>query len=88
MTCPKCKGEWCWMCRGDWKTHGTNTGGFYKCDFYDKGKTIGNKLDKKMEESKYFHDIYIQYFNNWQHHNSLLNKTLSLGDSILLEVET
>jgi len=23
------------MCRGDWKTHGPHTGGFYSCNKYD-----------------------------------------------------
>ena len=31
------------MCRGDWKTHGQHTGGFYSCNKYDKSE--GKKKD-------------------------------------------
>lgn len=38
MTCRKnsCKYEFCWLCMGAWTEHGTNTGGFYKCNKYDE----------------------------------------------------
>ena len=38
MTCRKCKAEFCWLCLGFWKTHGSETGGWYKCNIYDKLK--------------------------------------------------
>jgi len=38
MTCRPpggCKFEFCWVCLGDWKTHGDETGGYYKCNIFD-----------------------------------------------------
>jgi len=40
MTCNKgvggCGHEFCWLCKGDWKEHGSNTGGYYQCNVYEK----------------------------------------------------
>jgi ariadne-1 len=27
MTCSNCNHQFCWLCKGSWDTHGTNTGG-------------------------------------------------------------
>jgi len=44
MTCRKetggCGGDWCWMCRGDWKTHGSHTGGYFSCNIYDNSTEL------------------------------------------------
>ena len=29
---PHCRHEFCWICRNDWKLHGTDTGGFFRCN--------------------------------------------------------
>ena len=34
MTCRNCRNEFCWMCLGSWKEHGTKSGGYFKCNFY------------------------------------------------------
>jgi hypothetical protein len=36
MTCtnPACCHEFCWICRKDWKLHGTSTGGFFRCNIW------------------------------------------------------
>ncbi|BFU21290.1 zinc finger protein, putative [Entamoeba histolytica HM-1:IMSS-B] len=75
MTCPKCHGEWCWMCRGDWKTHGEKTGGFYSCNIYNAGKSLGNELDNKAKAKKTFYEKYNHYFDRWMSHNSLHRQT-------------
>ena len=75
MTCPKCKGEWCWMCRGDWKTHGEKTGGFYSCNIYNAGGSKGNEIDKKAESKKAEHERFMHYFDRWMDHNSLLRQS-------------
>ena len=71
MTCPKCRGEWCWMCLGDWKTHGERTGGFYSCNIYNAGGSKGNELDKKRENSKAFHDKLQHYSDRYLNHHTL-----------------
>jgi len=36
MTCTNqsCNHEFCWICRKDWKLHGTSTGGFFRCNIW------------------------------------------------------
>ncbi len=67
MTCRKevggCGKEWCWMCRGDWKTHGSNTGGFFSCNKYDKSdaKKLDDQagsLKAEAEKFQHFSDRY------------------------------
>lgn len=54
MTCRSAMGcghEFCWSCMGDWKTHSSKTGGFYKCTIYqEKKKTQEENDDEKMRE--------------------------------------
>jgi len=57
MTCRKnvggCGHEFCWLCKGNWKDHGSNTGGYYQCNIYEKQKTEGkqNEEDKTAENA-------------------------------------
>ena len=36
ITCRRCSHEYCWMCKGPWAVHGTQTGGYYTCNDYEK----------------------------------------------------
>ena len=33
---PQCLYEFCWICRKDWKLHGTSTGGFFRCNIWQE----------------------------------------------------
>lgn len=57
MTCrvPTCNYNFCWVCLGDWKDHGSATGGHYKCNKYEevvKKDTNMKKDEKKREDAK------------------------------------
>eukprot|EP01087_Luapelamoeba_hula_P000751 TRINITY_DN1054_c6_g1_i1.p1 TRINITY_DN1054_c6_g1~~TRINITY_DN1054_c6_g1_i1.p1 ORF type:complete len:867 (-),score=222.38 TRINITY_DN1054_c6_g1_i1:16-2616(-) len=71
MTCRKeqggCGGQWCWMCRGDWKTHGPHTGGFYSCNKYESSE--GKKLDDEAAKLKEDSDRYLHYFERYFAHS-------------------
>lgn len=63
-----CGGEWCWMCRGDWTSHGPHTGGFYSCNKYEESeaKVIDDKSQQYISdknESRFLH-YYNRYFNH------------------------
>uniref|UniRef100_A0A2K5LRH6 RBR-type E3 ubiquitin transferase n=1 Tax=Cercocebus atys TaxID=9531 RepID=A0A2K5LRH6_CERAT len=40
MHCSKCKHDFCWMCLGDWKTHGSE---YYECSRYKENSDIVNQ---------------------------------------------
>eukprot|EP01091_Cochliopodium_minus_P019664 TRINITY_DN8345_c0_g1_i1.p1 TRINITY_DN8345_c0_g1~~TRINITY_DN8345_c0_g1_i1.p1 ORF type:complete len:668 (+),score=214.72 TRINITY_DN8345_c0_g1_i1:353-2356(+) len=64
MTCRKevggCSKEWCWVCRGDWKSHGSNTGGYFSCNVYK-----GSSGEKKDQEAK----VYEGELQKFQHYS-------------------
>lgn len=72
MTCRKekggCGGEWCWMCRGDWKSHGEHTGGYYSCNKYDHSSA--KDLDDEASKMKSEADRYLHYFNRYFLHET------------------
>ncbi|KAL3915555.1 MAG: hypothetical protein SGILL_005595 [Bacillariaceae sp.] len=37
---PQCLYEFCWICRKDWKLHGTSTGGFFRCNIWQEEEHI------------------------------------------------
>eukprot|EP00611_Tribonema_gayanum_P000829 TRINITY_DN10622_c0_g1_i3.p1 TRINITY_DN10622_c0_g1~~TRINITY_DN10622_c0_g1_i3.p1 ORF type:complete len:409 (-),score=143.46 TRINITY_DN10622_c0_g1_i3:34-1260(-) len=63
MTCRQCKYEFCWICMGAWTDHGTNTGGFYKCNRYASEATEGmsDVARAKAELERYLH-----YYKRYQ----------------------
>eukprot|EP01090_Pellita_catalonica_P007137 TRINITY_DN1774_c0_g1_i2.p1 TRINITY_DN1774_c0_g1~~TRINITY_DN1774_c0_g1_i2.p1 ORF type:complete len:494 (+),score=71.60 TRINITY_DN1774_c0_g1_i2:555-2036(+) len=71
MTCRKekggCGGEWCWMCRGDWSSHGEHTGGFYSCNKYDSSSA--KQMDDEASKLKQEADRYLHYFNRYFSHD-------------------
>ena len=89
MTCPRCKGEWCWMCRGDWKTHGDRTGGFYKCNLYETSEA--KKLDEKAQQLKEENSVFLKYFDEYIKYNNkvrdLTQRIDELGN-IQMKIET
>jgi len=78
-----CGGEWCWMCRRDWTSHGAHTGGFYSCNKYEESeaKVIDDESQKFLShknESRFLH-----YYNRYFNHDVLMKdvmKELNSGD--------
>jgi ariadne-1 len=59
------------MCRGDWKTHGQHTGGFYSCNKYDSSDA--KKTDDEASRVKADSDRFLHYFQRFFDHD-VLNK--------------
>eukprot|EP01132_Coremiostelium_polycephalum_P004667 gene4667-5832_t len=80
MVCRKeqggCGGEWCWMCRGDWKTHGQHTGGFYSCNKYETSE--GKKADDTYASVKKESDRFLHYFNRYFNHDMLMKHAIKM----------
>jgi ariadne-1 len=78
MTCRKeaggCGYEFCWICLGEWKPHGSS---YYQCNKFDK-ETQTSKEEKvknvKMELEKYI--FYFDRFMNHQRAQELVEKKL------------
>lgn len=80
MTCRKeqggCGGEWCWMCRGDWKSHGQHTGGFYSCNKYEHSD--GKKADENSTLAKEESDRFLHYFNRYFNHDMSMKHAIKM----------
>jgi len=42
MSCTKCNHQFCWLCKGPWDKHGSQTGGYYVCNKYNEDQKLGN----------------------------------------------
>jgi len=68
ITCQRCKHEFCWICSGDWASHGANTGGYYRCNKYDPNN--GNTDDTSdAAEAKRELDRYLHYYKRFHAHS-------------------
>uniref|UniRef100_A0A914XRA5 RBR-type E3 ubiquitin transferase n=1 Tax=Plectus sambesii TaxID=2011161 RepID=A0A914XRA5_9BILA len=55
MQCAKCKHHFCWMCFGDWKTHGSE---YYECSRYKENPTVAQEavhVKARRALEKYLH---------------------------------
>lgn len=76
MTCSKdyggCGFEFCWLCSGKWSDHGSQTGGYYKCNKYDE-LVAKNEAFKSQESqrknAKTDLDKYMWYFERFNNHS-------------------
>jgi len=70
MNCRKefagCGHEFCWLCRGDWKEHGTETGGYYACNKYSS--SMAKEDDTKAAQIKTELEAYMFYFHRYESH--------------------
>eukprot|EP01125_Pyxidicula_operculata_P012799 TRINITY_DN4210_c0_g2_i1.p2 TRINITY_DN4210_c0_g2~~TRINITY_DN4210_c0_g2_i1.p2 ORF type:complete len:515 (+),score=125.77 TRINITY_DN4210_c0_g2_i1:1636-3180(+) len=74
MTCRKeaggCGHEFCWLCRGDWKQHGADTGGYYACNKYDS--STAKEDDTQAAQLKTELETYMFYYHRYEsHHNAM-----------------
>ncbi|KFK36711.1 hypothetical protein AALP_AA4G159700 [Arabis alpina] len=68
MTCNSvCRFEFCWLCLGDWKTHGEKTGGYYACNRYEVAKQKGeyDEVDRKRQMAEESLNRYTHYYERW-----------------------
>lgn len=90
MTCNMCKFEFCWMCMGDWKEHGSGTGGYYKCNKYEelkKDKNSVTKAEEKREKAQHELKKYMFFFERYNNHNKAGDHAKEMGPKIKILID-
>nr|XP_006811619.1 PREDICTED: protein ariadne-2-like [Saccoglossus kowalevskii] len=67
MQCYKCKHDFCWMCLGDWKNHGSE---YYECSRYKENPNIAN--ESVHVQAREALKKYLFYFERWENHSKSL----------------
>jgi len=49
MNCSKCGHQFCWLCKGPWDQHGSQTGGYYVCNKYNEDVRMGTVGDEEKK---------------------------------------
>lgn len=63
MRCYTCKHDFCWMCLGDWKNHGSE---YYECSRYKENpKIICESIHAQAREAL---KKYLFYYERWENH--------------------
>ncbi|XP_059481460.1 potential E3 ubiquitin-protein ligase ariadne-2 isoform X2 [Neocloeon triangulifer] len=77
MQCYSCKHDFCWMCLGDWKTHGSE---YYECSRYKDNPNIAN--ESAHAQAREALKKYLHYYERWENHS----KSLKLEEQHLKKV--
>lgn len=76
MQCYKCRHDFCWMCLGDWKGHGSE---YYECSRYKENPDTANESAKARAALR----KYLHYYERWQNHA----KSLKLEEKTLEKIK-
>jgi len=68
MTCAKCQHHFCWLCKGPWEKHGSETGGYYVCNKYNEQKEKGSisEEETKMITNTKLLQKYTYYYKRFK----------------------
>lgn len=64
MQCFSCKHDFCWMCLGDWKSHGSE---YYECSRYKENPNIAN--ESVHAQAREALKKYLHYYERWDNHS-------------------
>lgn len=80
MTCSNCSHQFCWLCKGAWNDHGTQTGGFYACTKYNDAVSKGKRSseEKALMDNQRLLQKYTYYYKRY--------KSMTLGVSLTLKL--
>ncbi|ESO83650.1 hypothetical protein LOTGIDRAFT_133000 [Lottia gigantea] len=79
MQCSKCKSDFCWMCLGEWKTHGSE---YYECSRFKENPNIAN--ESVHVQAREALKKYLFYYERWENHA----KSLTLEEQTLKNITT
>lgn len=77
MQCYSCKHDFCWMCLGDWKTHGSE---YYECSRYKENPNIAH--ESAHAQAREALKKYLHYYERWENHS----KSLKLEEQKLQKI--
>ncbi|XP_018329535.1 potential E3 ubiquitin-protein ligase ariadne-2 [Agrilus planipennis] len=63
MQCYNCKYDFCWMCLGDWKAHGSE---YYECSRYKENPNIAH--ESVHAQAREALKKYLHYYERWENH--------------------
>lgn len=78
MQCYNCKHDFCWMCLGDWKSHGSE---YYECSRYKENPNIAH--ESAHAQAREALKKYLFYFERWENHS----KSLRLEEQTLQKIK-
>ncbi|RZC42265.1 ariadne-2, partial [Asbolus verrucosus] len=70
MQCYNCKHDFCWMCLGDWKSHGSE---YYECSRYRENPNIAHEsVHAQVMTAREALKKYLHYYERWENHSKSL----------------
>ena len=78
MQCYKCRYDFCWMCLGDWASHGSS---YYDCSKYKENPNLNS--EKSKSDARTSLEKYLHYFQRWENHA----QSLKLEDETRQKIE-
>jgi len=79
MQCYHCKHDFCWMCLGDWKTHGSE---YYECSRYKENPNIAH--ESVHAQAREALKKYLHYYERWENHS----KSMKLEAQTLAKIKS
>jgi ariadne-2 len=79
MQCYHCKHDFCWMCLGDWKTHGSE---YYECSRYKENPNIAH--ESAHAQAREALKKYLHYYERWENHS----KSMKLEAQTLAKIKS
>ena len=78
MQCFSCKYEFCWMCLGDWKSHGSE---YYECSRYKENPGVAT--ESAHVQAREALKKYLFYYERWDNHA----RSLRLEEQTLAKIK-
>lgn len=83
MQCYSCKHDFCWMCLGDWKAHGSE---YYECSRYKENPNIAH--ESVHAQAREALKKYLHYYERWENHSKSLKLEQETEEKIKARIDS